>query len=419
MLAGLPVSVVFFFERVLDDVRLARGLAQALAHVAAFAGRLRDNDGALEIVCADAGVPMTVYDLDDTLSQAIGRAALPGSDLVDQVDATAARSGGSPLLTVRISHLSDGATAVGCSWHHAVGDMQSFMALMRAWSAAVEGVAPPEALLVPDRDVYLDRALPPEDCGRSSLRLVDAEEAAAIGREVAGALRANRTVQVYFTDAEVDRLREEFGAAAGLKLSANDALCAHLISVIRQLDDDNETRTLTIPVDIRRRFGLPPGSIGNLVGEINLACPPGLPPEALAASIRAAVHDFASSHLCLRANRAFVDEIGMARLGECFPIGFDPIRRTFTVSNWSGFGLYDVEFEGCRPALLSPAADLQLPWVASLVEGFGGAGILCTAVVPAALAGRLRGAAGRTALHPFREPEDELPPLAASIRKLI
>ncbi|HEV2635725.1 MAG TPA: acyltransferase [Actinocrinis sp.] len=418
MLADLPVAVVFFFDRPLDPAQLIGGLATALGCAPAFAGRLREDELALEIVCEDAGVPLTVYDLDDTLEQAVGRVTMPGSDLVDLVDANGARSGGGPLLTVRISRLAGGATALGCSWHHAVGDMQSFMVLMRAWSAAVAGAEPVRAVQVPDRDAYLDSVLPAEDRGRPSLRRVGPEEAAGIEREVAGALRANRTVQIYFTDVEVDRLREEFGAETGLKLTANDVLCAHVVGAIRTLDRDRAERTLTIPVNIRRAMGIAPETIGNLVGDINLTAPAGRPAPQVAADIRGAVERFAHEHLCLRANRAFLGDLGRDRIGECFPLGFDPVRRTFTVSNWSRFGLYDLDFAGHRPVLMSPAADLLLPWVASVVEGFHGAGILCTVTVPAAIAARLRGAAGREILHPYRSPDEPLPALAAAIRKL-
>jgi hypothetical protein len=63
---------------------------------------------------------------------------MASSDFVDHVAAPAARAGGLPLLTVRVTRLSDGGMVLGCSWHHAVGDMHSFMLLMRAWSAFVE-----------------------------------------------------------------------------------------------------------------------------------------------------------------------------------------------------------------------------------------------------------------------------------------
>lgn len=418
ILADLPVSVLYFFATAPDEHHLARGLARALDLLPAFAGRLRTRCGALEIVCGPTGVAMDVYEVDDTLADAMARATLPACGFVDHVAARDARDGGRPLLTVRLTLLSDGGAVLGLSWHHAVGDLQSFMVLMRAWSAAVDGAAPPEVLVASDRDVFLDSVLPAEDCGRPGLRVLDSEEAAALGREVDTALRANRMVQVYFTDAEVAAMRAAFTAKAGRGLSANDVLCAHVVTAMRALDEDPESRRLTMPVDLRRRLGLIPGVLGNLLGEIHLTCAPRAEPEALAAQIRAAVEDFAGDHLNLRANLDFLRALGHDRLRDCAPLGFDPPNKTLTVSNWTRYGLYDICFDGHRPVLFCPAATLQLPWVAWLVEGFDAAGYLLTVVLPARLAGRLRTEPGQAALHAYRPSQEELPPSARALRKL-
>ncbi|MFC8454127.1 acyltransferase [Kitasatospora sp. NPDC057223] len=419
MLADLSVSVVYFFEQALDEDRLAAGLARALDLLPVFAGRLRTADGRLEIVCDDSGVPVDSYDVDETLPEAMGRVTLASAQLVQPVEASPARAGGLPLLTVRVSRLAGGGSALGCSWHHAVGDVQTFMLLMRAWSAAVEGLELPQAQLVEDQDAYLGKVLPAEDCGRPGFRLPDAAEAAFLGAEVANAARANRTVQVYFGDAEIERMRLAFSAQAGRRLSSNDALCAHVVSSVRELDEDGEVRGLTMPVNVRRPLGLPAGLVGNLLSEIHLPCVPQDGPAALAAAIRTAVEDFTGSHLNLRANLAFLEAIGRDRFADCVPLGFDPARRRFTFSNWSRFGAYTVSFGGARPVFFSPAANLPLPWVSWGVEGFDGTGFLFTVVLPARLAGRLRGADGRAALHRFRDPGDVLPPLAAAVRKVV
>jgi hypothetical protein len=420
MLADLPVSVVFFYRETLDDALLADGLARALAHVPVFAGRLRPVGDALEIVCDDSGVPMTTYDVDETLGDAMGRVTLAGSGYAEHVDAPRARSGGDPLLTVRVSRLAGGGTALGCSWHHAVGDMLSFMVLMHAWSAAVEGTPLPVTDIVHDRDAYLADVLPAEDSGRPGFRLPDEAGAAEIRREFENALRANRTVQIYFSPDEVVRMREKFAATAGRRLSTNDVLCGHVVSTIRGLDGDTELpRNLAMPVNFRRHLGIPADTIGNLVSEVFLTAPAASTAEALAVRIRTEIEDFAGSHLSVRANHSFVGALGAGRRRDCVPIGFDPAGRTFTVSNWSRFGVYDVAFCGHRPAFFSPAADLQLPWISWLVEGFDNTGFLLTVVVPSKLAMRMRGAAGSAALHRFREPGDVVPELAAAVRKLI
>jgi hypothetical protein len=420
MLADLPVSVVFFYRETLDTDRLAEGLAVALAHVPVFAGRLRPVGDGLEIVCDDSGVPMNSYDVDESLGEAMGRVTLAGSGYAEHVDAPRARGGGDPLLTVRVSRLAGGGTALGCSWHHAVGDMLSFMVLMRAWSAAVEGTPLPETAIVGDRDAYLEDVLPRQDSGRPGFRLPDAEDAAGIRREFETALRANRTVQVYFSDEEVARMREKFTASAGRRLSTNDVLCGHLVSTIRGLaEDTGEARSLAMPVNIRKHLGIPADMIGNLVSEVFLTAAPNCGPEALAVRIRTELEDFTRSHLSIRANHAFIGSLDPERLRDCVPVGFDPTHRTFTVSNWSRFGVYDIAFGGRRPAFFSPAADLQLPWISWLVEGFDNTGFLLTVVVPSRLALRMRSEAGSAALHRFRETGDTVPALAGSVRKLI
>ncbi|MFD8088141.1 acyltransferase [Kitasatospora sp. NPDC059722] len=420
MLADLAVSVVLFFDRPLDDERLAAGLARALDRVPVFAGRLRTTaGGALEAVCDDAGVPFDVHAVDGTLAGAMGRVAAAGAELVDPVDAPAARTGGGPLFTVRVTRTADGGTVLGCSWHHAVGDLQSFMLLMRAWSAAVEGEPLPEAELVADQDALLDEVLPAEDCGRPGFRLPDPAEAAFLAREVAAGPRANRTVQIYFGDAEIERMRADFGAAAGRRLSAGDVLCAHVVCTVRELDGDEAERMLTVPVNARRWLGLSPAHVGNLLSDLHLTHSAKDGPAALAAALRTAVADFPAEHLNLRANLRFLAAVGRDRLGDCVPVGFDPAARRFSFSNWSRFGAYDVRFQGERPVYFSPAANYPLPWVCWTVEGFRGTGLLATVVLPARLAARLRGAEGRAALHRFRDPADELPPPAAAVPRVI
>ena len=157
LLADLPVSVVFFHDRQLDADVLAAGLARALARLPEFAGRLRTTVGGdLYIDTDDSGVPFTVADSPYTLAEALDRLALPASGLVDHVRAGEARRERLPLLTVRLNRLADGTGALGVSWHHAVGDMQTFALLIRTWSACTEGTALPDPVSAPDRDAHED-----------------------------------------------------------------------------------------------------------------------------------------------------------------------------------------------------------------------------------------------------------------------
>ncbi|OKJ10304.1 acyltransferase [Kitasatospora sp. CB01950] len=417
LLADLPVSVALFHDRPLDADALADGLARALDRLPEFAGRLRTaDDGALFIDTDDSGVPFTVADAPYTLTEAFDRMALPACGLVDHVRAADARRERLPLLTVRLNRLADGTGVLGLSWHHAVGDMHSFALLLRTWSACTEGAEPPALSPTADRERQLDAHLPAEDCGVPSLRLPDPAESAELRRTVAAAGLANRTVQIWFAPAEVQRLRAALAAEAGRPLSANDALCAHVMHVLRQLDGaDDREQTLTMPVNLRRPLGLPDGALGNLLGEIRLPWRPGTTPGRYAAELRAAVDTFATRHLATRSNLRFLDRIGHDRITDCVPAGFDPARRTLTLSSWCRLGLADLPLDGVRPVAFSPAATLQLPWSSWLVEGPGGEGLLYTLVLPTRLAAKLRG--GSALLHPHRDPSDPLPPVGP--RKLL
>ncbi|MFI2610484.1 acyltransferase [Kitasatospora sp. NPDC018619] len=409
MLADLAVSVVLCFEHPLDDDRLAAGLARALERVPVFGGRLRTVEGVLEVVCDDSGVPFEVYTVEGTLAEAMGRVTAPGSELIAPLDAPAAREGGVPLLTVRLTRTADGGTLLGCSWHHAVGDLHSFLLLLRSWSAAVEGGQLPEVELVDDQDELLASLLPEEDCGRPGFRLPSAQEAELLAREVAAGPRTNRIVQIAFTDAELARMREEFGSAAGRRLSSGDVLCAHLLGTLRELDGDGAERMLTVPVNVRRWLGLSPALVGNLLSEVHLPHRPEEGPAALAGALRTAIEEFPTAHLNLRANLWFLAALGRSRLRDCVPLGFDPQARRFSFSHWSGFGAYAVSFQGRCPVLFSPAANYPIPWVCWAVEGYRGEGRLATVVLPARLAAKVRGTQGRAALHRFRRPEDQPP----------
>ncbi|MFJ5923897.1 acyltransferase [Kitasatospora sp. NPDC092948] len=417
LLADLPVSVVLFYDRLLDADALATGLARALARLPEFAGRLRTADnGDLCIDTDDSGVPFTVADAPHTLTEAFDRMALPASGLVDHVRAAEARRTCLPLLTVRLNRLTDGTCALGISWHHAVGDMHTFALLLRTWSACTEGTEPPALSPTADRELQLDAHLPAEDCGVPSLRLPEPAEAAELQRTVAAAGLANRTVQIWFAPAETQRLRTALAAEAGRPLSVNDALCAHLLHVLRELDGhQDQEQTLTLPVNLRRPLGLPDGALGNLLGEIRLPWRPGTTPARYAAELRGAVEEFTARHLSTRSNLDFLRRIGRDRIADCVPAGFDPARRTLTLSSWCRLGLQDLPLTGHRPIAFSPAATLQLPWSSWLVEGPGGEGLLYTLVLPARPAAKLRSATAL--LHAYREPSDPLP--AVGPRKLL
>ena len=96
--------------------------------------------------------------------------------LIDPVNGATARWGLGPLCKVRVTHLADNATAIGFSWHHAIGDMQTAMHFMNAWAAAAAGKPLAEPLIVEDRAAYLDEHLPADGAREPGVRCLGLAE---------------------------------------------------------------------------------------------------------------------------------------------------------------------------------------------------------------------------------------------------
>ncbi len=96
--------------------------------------------------------------------------------LIDPVNGATARWGLGPLCKVRVTHLADDATAIGFSWHHAIGDMQTAMHFMNAWAAAAADKPLAEPLIVEDRAAYLDEHLPADGAREPGVRCLGLAE---------------------------------------------------------------------------------------------------------------------------------------------------------------------------------------------------------------------------------------------------
>ncbi len=404
LLQRLAVPVAFFYPGPLDEQALRAGLEMALERIPLFAGRLHDTGDGLVLGCDNSGVSWSTAVADLSLDEAIAAIGAEQAPwLLQEVNPWRARTGRGPIFTVRLTRLRDGGSVLGLCWHHSIGDMHSFMLLMRAWSAAVEGRPLPEVLLVEDREAYLVRHVAPRGTARSALRRVGAGEMLRLVPYMAWEARRKTRVEVQFTDQEIDAMREQLSAAAGQRLTANDVVCGHIMELISSLDDSQRSRVLDIAVNYRSRVGLDPRLLGNLVAPMEIACDPGDDAVRIAARIRHGVDNYLDKHLSVHASLKYIAEHGGARqLGRCLPNAFDPLNRTLLVTNWSRFGVYDVSFGGQTPAYFTPAGGSPAPWAAWLVEGRGNQGLFLSIYLPRGLAARLNSSGGKARLQRFR-----------------
>lgn len=406
----LPISIVFFFERHLDADALSEALSGALAHVPVYAGRISVARGEFRIRCRGQGVSFTVASSEHTLTEAIrSTAENRGHWLVDQVDVVSAHRGRSPLLAIRVTHLADGSTAIGCCFHHSVGDLRSFMSFVHAWAAVAAGKSVSEALIVEDRSAYLDERLPPDTARVPGVRAIRLSEAARLVLYAAKDARKKTTVSLYFGDDEVHRMRNAYGPAT--LLTTNDVVCAHVSEALMLADPAAARRTLAIAVNVRKRCGLDPMLFGNMVTLLKVEVRRGEGAATIANRIRHGVDHFVDEHLDMRSNLKLTDAAGTWGIYRCAPAAFDVRRWGPGVTNWSNEGLHRVRFEGVTPSYVTPVMNFLVPGTGVMLEGAGGRGVLLVMTLPPEIAEAMSSPTIRDHLRRFRREDDAIPEL--------
>ncbi|MFZ1162024.1 acyltransferase [Mycobacterium sp.] len=413
-LANVAIHVVFFFERHLDTKTLGHAFAQALTKFPIFAGRIRIPNGAMRIRCKGRGVPFTVVSSDRTQREAIRSVSEDSGDwLVDPVNALKARWGFGPLCKVRITHLADDSTAIGFSWHHAIGDMQTAMHFINAWAAAAAGKPLPEPVLAEDRAAYLDEHLPADGASESGVRCLGLAELARSALYLAKDARKQRTLSRYFGEDEINRMRTAY--ANGTRLSANDVVCAHVCEALMNADPAVDRRTLAIAVDVRNRCRLDPMLVGNIVTALNLDLQRGEAASSIAQRIRRNVDRFADEHCDMRINQQFLDTAGAWRGARCVATSYNPVRWNPLVSNWSGFGVYRLSFEDTFTSYFTPLMKIPFAGFGALVDGPDGRGLVFQMTLPPTDFEAMSSPAVREHLDRFRREGDDIPRLRSEV----
>jgi hypothetical protein len=409
IVANLAVHTVFFFERRLDTRALTRAFAHALASLPIFAGRMTMVDGKMGIRCDGQGVPFTTVSSGRTLCEAIRSASEDtGLWLIDPVNGATARGWG-PLCKVRVTRLADDATAIGFSWHHAIGDMQTFMVFMNAWAAAAAGEPIPEPLIVEDRAAYLDERLPADGAREPGVRCLGLAELARSALYLAKDARKQRTLSLYFGEDEITRMRDAYGSR--VRLTANDVVCAHVSEALMTADPAVDRRTLAIAVNARSRCGLDPMLIGNIITTPNIDLRRGEGARAIAERIRHTVDHFADEHCDMRINQQFLDSVGAWRAARCVSTAFNPARWNPLVSNQSGFGVYRVRFEDTFTSYYTLLMKTPVAGLGTLMDGAEGRGLIFQMALPPKEFEAMSSPAIRAHLHGFRRVTDDIPRL--------
>lgn len=412
---GMAVPVTFFYEEHLNISVLRESLETVLADFSIFAGRLKAVDHKLLLECNNAGVQFSHQTLNGSTAQMLKE--IPTVDwqqFVDMIDPKRAIARQEPLLTVKVSHFTAGGTALGLCWHHALGDMHTFMQLMKAWSAAANGLSYEPPIAIEDRNVYIESQVADNGNNTPTIRYLDTRSLIGLMSYMLFRARRKTFARFYFSEDELNNMKQTLSQKAGQKLSRNDALCAHLCSWTAEFTPDWSGRYFGMPINCRVKTQLSKQALGNFIEVAMIRVDEGIQTHLLAKKIRHVVSNFESQYVSYFANLACIEKQGKEKISRFISRGVDPVNKTLTITNWTRFGVYDIIFSGSKPVYFtpSPTGGSSPPWLALIVEGFSQQGLLYSAGLPSKTMKRLMRPDALQKLHQYRSAEKSLSPLA-------
>ncbi len=411
LLEKFPISVVFFYRESIDHAKLISALKPVLTDFPMFAGVLKIIDGNLYIDCNNQGVLFTTVTEDSTLDQLLD--VLPTINkgrLVNRINPVNAIANQLPVMTVKLTYFACGGMALGFSWHHVIGDMHTFMQLIKAWSNSFNQRSYALPLIARDRDRYLQENLADNGNTVSGARYLSTGELLRLAFYILFGVRDKLSLRFYFSVEELNTMKQELSAQANRNLSRNDVLCAHMFSLIARLDNYNKARFLAIALNYRSRLNLPENISGNFIAGIKLLSDQTVEPFQLAQQLRDAIDNFEQRHMEFFSTKRFIEENGgLAKIDRFVNSGLDPLRRTFSVTNWANFGIYDIAFGDCKPLYFTFFGDLPFPWLSIITEGFGNDGLIYSIALPRKLAKNLIQDNHLREVHRYRDRQAALP----------
>jgi|GEM_PF-5003062 len=401
-----PVSIVFLYRKPIDKNLLIDALQHVLCDFPVFAGVLVKRDGALYIDCNNQGAQVTLAHHNGPLFHSLNDIEkFDMRKLIDQIRPRQLLSQRKPVFTMKLTYYTDG-MSIGYSWSHSIGDMGTFMELLKTLSAFAQGKAYEPAVIASDRTEYLENWLKNKKISSDKkkiciLKMLDFCDLLRLAREF---YSPKRGVLLYFTEKEVSALKEDLIKKTGKTLSRNDVLCAHLLDcVTRCRSDQSGEQHLSFAVNMRSRLGLPSRLLGNYVDLISIKIDKPQEIEISASCIHQAVKSYLEEHFQHEETKEFIQKVGgVKKIDRILPEKMLPPTKNLTISNWSNFGAYSIDFGIIAPHLILPVGRSPLPWLSCIMEGFDNKGLLVSLVLPTAVAKRLKSLEMRARIHHYR-----------------
>lgn len=422
ILREVPVSVAFYYKNALDADVLKRTLTQALDIFDIFSARLTYIKGQFSLDCNNQGVTFSTtqheFEMNDIFKNQF---STQNNDLLfELINPKTLIKKQEAVLTVKVNYFKEGGMCLGMTWHHAVGDMQTFMSFMKAWSNLSAGKAIVSPVFVGDRHEHIANNLPKnENKDEAAVRKIGLIEGLKLLYYMKFKGEKQRWVQFYFTDKELKNMHQAYSQDADGFLSQNDVLSAHILSTLTETLPQNgkiQGRRLDMAINFRGRTKLDPNLMGNMVSTIKLACEPGDSPVALAKEIRNKVTHFADKHLDYYASLDYIENNGgRAKIAQFVPDWLNPYGNALLLTSWTNFGVYDIDFGVEKPFYFATMGPALFPWISSIFEGPNNQGLTYVASLPNSVTDEMVETTLLKKINQFRGPGEVIPVLARAL----
>ena len=413
----MRVPVVFFYRSRVDRFELIESLKVVLCEFPLFEGRLKQIDKDLILDCNNQGVSFISTESKSSIESLIDNLQSSSKqELVTLIDASKSVSSQSPILTIKITYCSCGGMAMGICWHHAIGDMFSLIQLLKAWSATInkEKFDPP--LITEDREQYIKKYISKNKSTESAVRHLDMWELIKLTFYLIFKAKSRKMIRIYFSEYELENIKQDFSKKSKSRLSRNDALCAYLSKSISELDSPRAEQKISIAINYRKSIDLDANILGNFISMINIKEKGSIQDFELAKSIRESINEFKSSHMNYLSTEQYVNKYGGAKKpGKFLNKSFDPLSKTLMITNWNKLGIYDVIFGGSKPYFFSFYGIIPIPWLSYIAEGFTEEGLIYSVVLPKKIAKEFLKKDHLDYIHRYRAETESLP---KSVREL-
>ena len=227
-------------------------------------------------------------------------------------------------------------------------------------------------------------------------------------------------MRFYFSENQLNNIKQEFLEKTDKKLSKNDILCAHIFRIISELDAYDKKRYLSIVINYRARIKLPQSILGNFVSTPNILTDQRVDPFQLAQELRASVDNFQRLNMNFFATKEYIKEKGgIKKIDRFVDLSIERLKRTLLITNWSNFGVYNIIFGEAKPFFFSSFGDYSFPWLSSITEGFSNNGLVYSVLLPTKLAKKLMQNDSFRKIHKYRDQKEVMPELVGKLGWLL